>query len=142
MANTLPRFVTDRYNLVRPWIERCTRGTIVSQVTVGSFMHGRSHYWSRLCIRVNGIPASNPFPHSFFHWRSIECSKKNPISSLNLPTLLRIYSTVRWKHMPRTSYQSNRIQNLKNYISYIRNYILNKIFRIFRIPLHRGLERN
>lgn len=39
----------------------CTRGTIVSQVTVApgnSFMHGRSHCcW--LCIHVNGIPASD-----------------------------------------------------------------------------------
>lgn len=50
------RFVTDRYNLVRRGSRDapgCTRGTIVSQVTVSSFMHGRNHY-PRLCIRVNG----------------------------------------------------------------------------------------
>lgn len=62
------RFVTDRYNLVRRGSRDapgCTRGTIVSQVTVSSFMHGRNHYW-RLCIRVNGIPASDPFSPLFF----------------------------------------------------------------------------
>lgn len=121
-ANTLARFVTDRYNLVRRGSRDapgCTRGTIVSQVTVSSFMHGRNHYW-RLCIRVNGIPASDPFSplYSFFFSftravSNVAAARKIPSNFLTTLATKPPANSFHWIHYSKGV--TNYIQNRKNY---------------------------
>lgn len=82
----------------------CTRGTIVSQVTEAagnSFMHGCGHY-CRLCIHVNGIPASDRFypiaPCPFVPY-SLSLSRKYRSSDKNI--LLNNRPCIPWTELLR-----------------------------------------